>query len=54
MLESYDSGKLLGRTRTNRWASLKGEESLLGKVVKVRVTDSKAFSMDCELLQVIR
>ncbi|MCS6998509.1 MAG: tRNA (N6-isopentenyl adenosine(37)-C2)-methylthiotransferase MiaB [Aquificaceae bacterium] len=54
LLESYEGGKLMGRTRTNRWASLRGEESLLGKVVRAKVTDSRAFSMECELLEVVR
>ncbi|MFN3471883.1 MAG: tRNA (N6-isopentenyl adenosine(37)-C2)-methylthiotransferase MiaB [Aquificaceae bacterium] len=52
LIESYEEGKLIGRTRTNRWASLQGSESLLGKVVKVRVINSKPFNMECELLEI--
>lgn len=52
LIESYEEGRLIGRTRTNRWASLKGDESLLGSIVKVRVINSKPFNMECELLEV--
>jgi len=52
LIESYEEGRLIGRTRTNRWASLKGDESLLGSIVRVRVINSKPFNMECELLEV--
>ncbi|MCX8060522.1 MAG: TRAM domain-containing protein, partial [Aquificaceae bacterium] len=53
LVESSEGGKLVGRTRGNRWASFPGEEHLLGKLVKVRVVKSRPFNMECELLQVL-
>lgn len=50
LLESYQDGKLLGRTRTNRWVSVEGGEELLGKLVRVRVTRSHPYSMEGELI----
>lgn len=51
LVESVEDGnKFIGRTRTNRWASVKSRENLLGKVVKVKVLRSHPFSMECELL----
>jgi tRNA-2-methylthio-N6-dimethylallyladenosine synthase len=51
LIESAENGnKFIGRTRTNRWASVKSREDLLGKVVKVKVVRSLPFSMECELL----
>jgi tRNA-2-methylthio-N6-dimethylallyladenosine synthase len=51
LIESVENGnKFIGRTRTNRWASVKSREDLLGKVVKVKVVRSLPFSMECELL----
>lgn len=53
LIESYGDGSLTGRTRSNRWANLKGDEDLLGKIVKVKVVKSKPFAMECELLEVL-
>ncbi|SNZ14685.1 tRNA (N6-isopentenyl adenosine(37)-C2)-methylthiotransferase MiaB [Hydrogenobacter hydrogenophilus] len=51
LVESVEDGnKFIGRTRTNRWASVKSRENLLGRVVKVKVIRSHPFSMECELL----
>ncbi len=54
LIESYENGILTGRTRGNRWANLRGDQKLLGKIVKAKVISSKPFSMDCEILDVIR
>ncbi|MDW8096468.1 MAG: tRNA (N6-isopentenyl adenosine(37)-C2)-methylthiotransferase MiaB [Aquificaceae bacterium] len=54
LVEGYEGNKLVGRTRTNRWASLEWREDLLGKLLRVRVLNSRALSMDCEVLQVLR
>lgn len=54
LIESYEEGILTGRTRGNRWANLRGDQKLLGKIVKAKVINSKPFSMDCELLEVIK
>ncbi len=53
LIEGFEKGKLVGRTRTNRWVNLEGDESLLGKIVKVRVIESKPFSMEGELLEIL-
>ncbi len=53
LIESYEDGKLMGRTRTNRWATINGKESLLGKLVKVKVINSKPFNMECEIMEVL-
>lgn len=50
LLESYQNGKLIGRTRTNRWVSVEGPEHLLGKTVRVRIVKSQPYSMEGELL----
>ncbi len=51
LIESCEDGnKLIGRTRTNRWVSMKGRPELLGKVVKVKVLRSKPYSMEGEVL----
>ncbi|RMH04188.1 MAG: tRNA (N6-isopentenyl adenosine(37)-C2)-methylthiotransferase MiaB [Aquificota bacterium] len=46
LIEGYQEGKLIGRTRTNRWVSLYGDESLLGKTVKVKILKSQPYSME--------
>ncbi len=51
LIEGCEGSKLTGRTRTNRWASLSGDESLLGSLVKVKVVSSKPFNMECELVE---
>ncbi|RME10938.1 MAG: TRAM domain-containing protein, partial [Aquificota bacterium] len=53
LIEGYEDGRLTGRTRTNRWATLPGSEEILGKTVKVRVISSRPFSMECEPVEVI-
>ena len=52
LVESAEEGnKLIGRTRGNRWASMRGSKELLGKIVKVKVVSSHPFNMECELLE---
>ncbi|QWK20082.1 MAG: tRNA (N6-isopentenyl adenosine(37)-C2)-methylthiotransferase MiaB [Hydrogenobacter thermophilus] len=51
LIESIEHGnKLIGRTRSNRWASMEGGVEMLGKVVKVKVIRSYPFNMECELV----
>ncbi|RMH79875.1 MAG: tRNA (N6-isopentenyl adenosine(37)-C2)-methylthiotransferase MiaB [Acidobacteria bacterium] len=50
LFESYQEGKLLGRTRTNRWVSVEGGEELLGKLVRVKITKPHLYSMEGELI----
>ncbi|ADC89880.1 RNA modification enzyme, MiaB family [Thermocrinis albus DSM 14484] len=51
LLESWQDGKLVGRTRTNRWVSVEGSEDMLGKTVRVRITRSQPFSMEGIILE---
>jgi tRNA-2-methylthio-N6-dimethylallyladenosine synthase len=52
--EMRGEGSLIGRTTTNRWATLPGDEKLLGKLVKVKVRRAMPFNLECELLEVVR
>ncbi len=55
LIENHEEGdKLIGRTRTNRWAALEGPPSLLGKVVRARVLRSSPYNLECELVEVVR
>jgi tRNA-2-methylthio-N6-dimethylallyladenosine synthase len=52
--EARGDGILVGRTTTNRWVTLKGDDRILGKIVKVRITKASPFNLDAELLEVVR
>ena len=52
--ETKGEDQVIGRTTTNKWATLKGDKGLLGKLVKVKVLKASPFNLDCELLEVIR
>ena len=52
--EERDEDTLVGRTTTNRWVTLKGDRSLLGKIVKVKVIKASPFNLDADLLEVVR
>jgi len=54
LIEEEKNGELIGRTTTNKWATLKGDKALLGKIVKVKVKKASAFNLECELLEVLR
>lgn len=46
---------LTGRTRQNKTVNFTGgDESLIGKLVNIKITDPKAFSLNGELLEVVR
>jgi len=45
---------LIGRTTTNRWAELKGDRDMLGKIVKVSVERATPFNLFCKALEVVR
>ncbi len=49
-----DADKLIGRTRTNKWATLHGPQEYLGKILKVKVTKSTPYNLMCEVLEVVR
>ncbi len=53
LIEGEEKGKLVGRTRTNRWVALEGPEELLGKRVLVEVLKAHPYSLDCRLLSVL-
>ncbi|NPB08572.1 MAG: tRNA (N6-isopentenyl adenosine(37)-C2)-methylthiotransferase MiaB [Aquificae bacterium] len=54
LVEEYRNGELIGRTTTNKWASFRGDESLLGKIVRIKVVKSSPFSVEGELLEVVK
>ncbi|WP_461828899.1 tRNA (N6-isopentenyl adenosine(37)-C2)-methylthiotransferase MiaB, partial [Aquifex sp.] len=54
LVEEEKNGELIGRTTTNKWASFKGDRSLLGKIVKIKVTKSSPFSLEGELVEVVK
>ena len=39
------SGRLTGRTRTNKIVHFEGNDSLTGKLVNVRITDPQSWSL---------
>lgn len=45
-----DKSKLTSRTRTNRIVIIDGEEDLIGRIIPVRVTEGKTFSLFGELI----
>jgi len=45
-----DSDKLTGRTRTNKIVHFKGESNLIGKFVDVKIIETKAWTMQGELI----
>jgi tRNA-2-methylthio-N6-dimethylallyladenosine synthase len=50
-----DPAQLLGRTRTNRLTFFPGKiEELKGKIVKVKIQETRAFSITGELIEVLR
>ncbi len=49
-----DGNKLIGRTRTNKWATFYGPAEYLGKVVKVKVVKSAPYNLMCEFVEVVR
>ena len=41
-----DSTKLMGRTRQNKLINFEGDKSLIGKLVNIKITQPKAFSLN--------
>ena len=52
--EMRDPDTLIGRTTTNRWVSVRGDERLLGKIVRVMVRGSSPFNMEGEVVEVVK
>ena len=51
LVESADDGKLTGRTEHFRLVHFKGDESLVGEIVNVKITNVKTFHMEGELVR---
>lgn len=52
--EERSDRTVIGRTTTNKWATLTGGKELVGKIVKVKVRRATPFNLECELLEVVR
>lgn len=46
-----DSNKLMGRTRQNKLVNFNGDESLIGKLVDVRIVECRTFSLNGEVIE---
>ncbi|MEG6565896.1 tRNA (N6-isopentenyl adenosine(37)-C2)-methylthiotransferase MiaB [Thermoanaerobacterium saccharolyticum] len=49
-ISKRDSDKLTGRTRTNKIVHFKGESNLIGKFADVKIIETKAWTMQGELI----
>ena len=49
--ESTKEGMMFGYTETNKLVNFKGDSSLVGKIVNVKILDAKSFSLDGELVE---
>jgi len=54
LVEEEKDGKLIGRTSTNKWATLSGSPELLGKIVRIKVTKASPFNLEGEILEVVK
>ncbi len=48
---SSKEGEVFGYTETNKLVNFKGDSSLIGKIVNVKILDAKSFSLDGELVE---
>ena len=48
---SKNSDLLMGYTETNKLVNFKGNPSLIGKIVKVKILDAKTWSLDGEYVK---
>ena len=48
---SKNSDLLMGYTETNKLVNFKGDPSLIGKIVKVKILDAKTWSLDGEYVE---
>lgn len=56
LVESYsktDKSMLSGRSQYNHVVNFEGDESLLGKLVLVKITDPRKFSLNGEILEIL-
>ena len=49
--ESSKNGMVYGYTETNKLVNFKGNDELIGKIVNVKISDAKSFSLDGELVE---
>ena len=49
--ESTKEGMLFGYTETNKLINFKGNDDIIGSIVKVKIIDAKSFSLDGELVE---
>lgn len=45
-LQQKDKTRLMGRTRQNKLVNFIGDESMIGSLVNVKVTETKSFSLN--------
>ena len=50
-ISAKDSTKLYGYTDTMKLVNVEGSKDLIGKIVKVLITDAKSFSLDGKVIQ---
>ena len=51
-LSDKDKNKVCGYTENMKLVNIKGDKSLIGQIVNVKITDTKSFSLDCEYIEV--
>ena len=50
-LSDKDKDKVCGYTENMKLVNIKGDKSLIGKIVNVKITDTKSFSLDGEYIE---
>ena len=50
-LSDKDKNKVCGYTENMKLVNIKGDKSLIGKIVNVKITDTKSFSLDGEYIE---
>ena len=48
---SNKDGMVYGYTETNKLVNFKGNKEMIGKIVNVKITDAKSFSLDGEIIE---